>query len=713
MVSVEQLRQTAEKHRIAADPEVQALLQKAIQIETTLSDHRKQRVLQYIKAAIDSKVEQKRQQPFPTPTPVNHWQPVVQFGETMQGTNLYLTVEQLAQHLGVFAQSKGGKTTFFREQMIQLDNLDHDVSWWATDFNQDYRHLANRDDIDVMVFPFRKLRLNPLKPPPGVSTSSWRNTVAEIFADSQALLDASENFSAKQLSDLYQGYKEVTDEALEDLYDDAGRSDAAYPTLIDLKHTVDDQGFPPGHPAKGYQGRVLNRLDGIIEDAFYTVDTVHGHDLEALLEENVVFEFSQPRKNIATFFVELLFAWVQDYRVAQNHGDTRLRHIWFKDELKNTHSVYKEKQVDSGVPVISDRFARIRNQGESVFGADQVPTLISQFILANTYVTMLGPMNDHTQFERVAKSMGLLEDPHQKQAAQNLDVGEFVVTVGSDGPYKITAPYRSITEDVTDEILVELYQDDWQRYLSGDQQDTTIPNQTSSDTSTATSPSSIGVSESDATVGVDSESQQTTRESGEIEVSDEVERLLEDIATHPFKPASQRYDLFSSTGKGYQIKNEALAAGLIEEIGVADAGTTRKLFEFTDRGSDFLDTNSIEIKRNGRGGVVHRYWQHQIKEMLESAGFAAGIEKMDIDVYGNSGKEEIAVEVAMGKNQREIDHIKDRQRRGLNVLVACQNRGIIEYLKSKVSDEEIDESSVEFQQFQQLSVEYFESLRLR
>jgi hypothetical protein len=700
MVSVDQLRQTVEQHCLADDPEVQQLLQKAIAVETTLDGHRQQRVLQYIKAALDAKVEEKRRHPFPVPDPVNHWQPTVYIGETPANTNMYLPLDDLAQHLGVFAQSKGGKTTFFRNLMIQLDQLQTDVSWWAVDFNRDYRHLATVPGVDVIVFPFQSLRFNPLKPPPEVSLETWQTVVAEIFADSQALLDASENFSAHQLQELYQQYKEVADDSLDDLYE---QTETEYPTLVDLYNYLDEQGFHPSDPAYSYHSRVQNRLQGIIDDSFYTVDCVHGHDLEALLAENVIFEVHQPRTNIASFFVELLFAWVQEYRIAHNQGDDQLRHIWFKDELKNTHSIYKEKQVDSGVPVISDRFARSRNQGESVFGADQVPTLISEFVLANTYVTMLGPMNDYTQFERIANSMGILDDPHQQQAATNLDVGEFIIQVGSDGPYKVTTPNHGATEDVSDDQLVDMYSEQWQTYLetsSGDLQTVSNP-----------APSSPRHGEPRDSPPAKSEASERSIETVENELSDAARKLLRDIAQHPFKPVSKRYELFSSTGKGHYVKNEVVDSGLIEELTVADHGTTRKLFEFTELGQKYVDTQDFEIERAGKGGIKHRYWQHRIEEMLEAAGYTAGIEKMEIDVYGKDGDQELAVEVAMGKNQREIDHVEDRHRRGIDrVVVACASDAVKTYLTQKGRDADISLQNVEFQRFHELSPKYFQQL---
>ena len=468
MASFESIYRIVSKHNLESDEEVQEWLQKASRLEhsdSTTAD----KALESIQSKVSQIAAEKVEQPFPEPQyAVNWWDDQFHIGTTEQGNEVYLSAGQLAQHAAVLAQSGWGKTTLFRRLMKQLSNTG--IQFTAFDLNGDYRHLANRDDIDLIVVPIDKLRFNPLKPPPGVEFSTWKNTVAEIFADSQALLNASENFTDEQLGELYQSYLDIASDALDDLTaENGGGERGTYPTLIDLETAINEQGYHPSDPNSSYQSRVLNRVGGIIRSATKTVDCVHGHDLETLLtEHNVVFELEGLRTTSQNFFMELMYAWILDYRNAQNQGDEQLRHITIWDECKTIFSKYKEMSSDAGLPEIDDRFDKSRNHGESSIGADQEPLKLTDSFLSNTYVKVLGTSLDSKQFNRAAKSMGLDEDQHQRRAARQIDTPYALVKIGTHGPFKVKLPGFDIEENVTDGMLEDLYLNQWNQLLHPD-----------------------------------------------------------------------------------------------------------------------------------------------------------------------------------------------------------------------------------------------------
>jgi hypothetical protein len=109
------------------------------------------------------------------------------------------------------------------------------------------------------------------------------------------------------------------------------------------------------------------------------------------------------------------------------------------------------------------------------------------------------------------------------------------------------------------------------------------------------------------------------------------------------------------------------------------------------------DSLDLDTKHQGRGGIIHRYWQHRIKEAFEEQGWAAELEVFDADVYANTGETEIVVEVAMGDNQREINHVNQHLETGFDeVWVACRNREILEGLKQRIKEQGLDRDGVAF-----------------
>ena len=98
----------------------------------------------------------------------------------------------------------------------------------------------------------------------------------------------------------------------------------------------------------------------------------------------------------------------------------------------------------------------------------------------------------------------------------------------------------------------------------------------------------------------------------------------------------------------------------------------------------------------GRGGIVHRYWQHRIEEAFEEQGWSAFVEKFDADVYVNMGNTELVVEVAMGDNPREIKHIEKHLDKDFIVWIAARNTEIRDGLQQRIKENELESEDVVF-----------------
>jgi DNA-binding MarR family transcriptional regulator len=606
------------------------------------------------KAVLGRSVEQYRY-PFEKSTRYGD----IYLGETFQNQPFYLSQSDLTKHLLSVGQSGSGKTTLFYSLMQEMDQ-----SFWAFDLKQDYRHIAQ--DIDLLVLPWTKLKFNPLKPPEDVPPRRWAQIFAEIFGHATALLSGSKNYLIKKIIELYTLYN---------LFDKVSEP---YPSPHELELLIKKQKVNFVRKTSDYRDTLLNRLEAMNLVAGTIFDCNRGYAVDELLKENVVFEFDGLSRDVQNFLMEILFAYVYEYRMAQNHRDSGLNHLFFLDEGKRVFSVYKERQDASGIPEIDELTAKMREFGEGLVVADQEASKLTDSIKANTYTKLLLPTADRKQFQAVTDAMDLSE--RQAEFAQDLETGEAVVQVGSRDPVPVKLQNYELEKTVTDRELEKQQAEKWSE-LSSERRKTTKR------------------FDDRIAPGRSEEVPETTipDDPTEIQVSEDANRLLKGIVESPFKPLTERYERFSSTYKGNKAKNELVDQGVVIERNVKSEDGKRKLLQLTDKGRDYAESLDLEAEHRGRGGIIHRYWQHQIKKAFEQQGQKAFLEKFDADVYVNMGDTELVVEVAMGDNPREIEHVQQHLESGFDaVWVAGRNHEVLDGLKQRIEKEGLDGDRVAF-----------------
>jgi hypothetical protein len=307
---------------------------------------------------------QHTQNPFQNQNnPPNHANPEIRLG------TLSLTETELTQHTLITGRSGAGKTNLINQVLTQVD-----APWWSFDLKQDYRHLLQHTEHDILVFPAEQIRLNPVEPPPGVTQNQWIQTFAAIFADSQALLNASENFTKKSLRQFSTDLQTFT-------------QNNTQPSLPDILENIQNQDL--GYKQGNYRDTVSNRLQGITSDLPQALDTRRSMDLVSLLDKDVVFELDGLSTTTQNFVMETLLAWIYQYRKAQNHRGNKLRHLVVADEGKTMFSRKKEQSVEAGIPTIDQILAKLREFGEGVIVGDQESRKLTESLKANTYTTIL------------------------------------------------------------------------------------------------------------------------------------------------------------------------------------------------------------------------------------------------------------------------------------------------------------------------------------
>lgn len=618
--------------------------------------------------ALATAVAQRRASPFahsditPPRSPA-----ALQVGTTTTGQPYTVDEDVLAKHLLTIGQSGAGKTTLFYQLLAQLD-----VPFWSFDLKQDYRHLVQGRD-DLLVLPWTELKFNPLTPPPGVPPRRWAQVVSEIFGHATALLSGSKNYLLKSILDLYWLYGLFEEQS------------APYPSLHELEQLLAAEPINYVRKTSNYRDTVLNRIEAMTLGAGPIFDCSRGYSLADLLARNVVFEFDGLNRDTQNFLMELLLAWVYEYRLANTHRDTGLNHVFVLDEAKQIFSVYKERQDAAGIPAIDELTAKLREFGEGLLVGDQEATKLTDSIKANTYTKVLLPTGDRKQFEAIANSMHLTE--YQEAAAVDLAIGEAIVQTGNADPVRVTLDEYDLAKDVTDGKLRERQQTLWEALDSEPREQP--PRYTAA----------VGSQAPDETTE-DDRGDGNDEDGPEIGLSEGADQLLENVLDQPFLGLTERYAAFPSREKGHAAKTELVDAGVVRERTVPTSTGAKKLLELTESGRDYVATAlDREPAHTGRGGIVHRYWQHRVKRTFDRAGWVARREYEDADVYVRTGAFELAVEIAMTDSAREVEHVRKQFGQGRDVVwVVCRSEAVREGLQRRLDTTDLAGERVIFRE---------------
>lgn len=309
---------------------------------------------------------------------------------------------------------------------------------------------------------------------------------------------------------------------------------------------------------------------------------------------------------------------------------------------------------------------------------DQEASKLTDSIKANTYTKLLLPTGDRKQFEAIAGSLHLSN--RQKSAAQQLNVGEAVLQTGNSDSVRVDLYEFELEKEVTDANLQQMQGRYWTELSSTSRQ----------------RPSGF-----EDLVDVQNRSDEVISDPDQtFSLSEEAEQLLRDVVEYPFVGLTERYDQFSSPHIGYDGKTELVDNGVVEEKLVQTRPKSSKLLELTERGYSYVEDNlECEPEQKGRGGIVHRYWQHQVKNAFEDAGWPAKLELFDADVYVNTGELEIVVEIAMENTSREREHIENHLETGFDAIwVVRQNQDVRDGLEDRISEAGLDTQSVVFRE---------------
>lgn len=80
-------------------------------------------------------------------------------------------------------------------------------------------------------------------------------------------------------------------------------------------------------------------------------------------------------------------------------------------------------------------------------------------------------------------------------------------------------------------------------------------------------------------------------------------------------------------------------------------------------------------------------------------GWTAKVELFDADVYVNMNTSELVIEIAMGNNPREIEHVEKHLETFETVWIVCPNKEVRDGLKQRLKENGLLSDSIVFPVF--------------
>jgi energy-coupling factor transporter ATP-binding protein EcfA2 len=598
--------------------------------------------------------------------------------------NFGINLDELKQHTLITGRSGSGKTTLIYIILAQL--LEFKVPFWVFDFKQDYRHLAKTGR--VLVFDYESFRFNPLRPPEGVKPKLWMQSFSNIFCQAYYLLA---------------GTKKIVLDHIDRLYSDYGVFSGSdrFPTMLDFYDSL--QMYKPA--AKSWRElnfweSAVNRTRECLISYDEAFDCDRGFSIEDLLENNVVLELEGLVTENQDFLMTIILRWVFQYRINRSERNG-LRHIFLFDEGKRAYNRKKEFDEKLGTSEIAQFTSTIREFGEGLVVADQIPAELGESIKSNVYTMICMSQSGIRNIMDMGRSMSLNKNQSDYismlKSDSNEGIFEAIVKLSSrwQYPFLVHIQPLSIRKDVTNDDIKALMLPHIERMnnlLVGRKPYQKI----------------IDAKEEEERLN---QQKERNKRREEAKKKKEVEgniliKILTNIREQPFISQKERIKMLQlkgSTSTTNKYFNTLIHKGLAtkEKISIGkDFSAT--FYDITDNGAGFAKMTKVAIP--GKAGFKHKFCQHKIKEFYENLGFENveiekryGLKNVDIGFKDESGNK-AAVEIELNNTDNLVLNVHRDLDEGVEkvVIVAPNKRRMSTYKKRFESYSETEREKLEF-----------------
>ena len=169
-------------------------------------------------------------------------------------------------------------------------------------------------------------------------------------------------------------------------------------------------------------------------------DCDKGFPIEDLLDKTVIFELDGLLSENQLFLTTLIMRFIFEYRIS-NKQRGRLRHVILFDEAKMVYDRNRDNIEGLGPNEVTQFTSQIREFGEGLVVADQMPIILSESIKSNVYTTICMSQSGGKNIDDMARAMHLKQDqiPALTQLISDKNTNRFEAIVRMSG--KWTRPF--------------------------------------------------------------------------------------------------------------------------------------------------------------------------------------------------------------------------------------------------------------------------------
>jgi len=478
---------------------------------------------------------------------------------------------------------------------------------------------------------------------------------------------------------LRHGTTNLIADLIKDMYEESGVFDGSknFPTLLYANERLSKMRFRATSRYSGYQESGISRVKNLLNQMYDTLNCICGHSIHQILDNNIILRVRGLSDVLYKIVVEDLLRCILQIR--SNYPVKGIKNLIIIDEahlLLSGSSSIQEKGEDFLI-----RFARLcRSSGCDLLISDQTPSLIQSAVLANMSTRIAMQIVNGPCVRRIAESMSLSQE--QAEALPRLKPRQAVMhfTGYPDSAFLIQIPELDFDDKISDEEINEIMSPvlnklEW----------------------TPGSPVNQGLTQSEITQPLLLEKPVDSQNSMSPLLKEDTLNYLESLANNPFTPVTELdRNLNISLRKGHDNRDKLESQGFIKiyRINTATRRGNVSIVELTEKAYEYLEAHNIRVnKPAGIGGVIHRFWQHQIQRwylakfkncqtIIEDTTYA---KRVDIGVHFQRSR--TAVEVLVEGEHKELNNILQDLNYYDRVICSCQNEDELKSLKEMVERE--------------------------
>jgi hypothetical protein len=463
----------------------------------------------------------------------------------------------------------------------------------------------------------RDFRRNLLQPLPGETESEMIARFVSVSRTELALGDGSESLQAQHVKSLVEEWSALRK--------------GEWPTVWHLWRRLAQQKSRLDARERGYLEALLNRFSVLLSIMGDVYDCTRGYDMSVLADQSIVFDCSGLSDQLHRFFVSDMVACLM--AIKERRPSARLNLVAV-DEM--SRYARNGPAWDPWPPYLFSVAARTaRKRGIGLLFADQVPSSIPTDVMSNMNTRLVLRQNDGRDKDAVAKSLGLTRDQMTWLSEMPPRTAVMHSTV-YPRPFVVALPEVEYAPPLDGEELLGLSKE-FAAELSFEPRREEAPRPKAQEKANSTLPPK------------------------------EILDYMVAIERDPFAAATDRDRALGLTAyKGVQLRKELEQRGLARPVRVSlgKRGKNLLLLEILEPGKEMLRQLGVgPSEHRGKGGFVHRFWQHMLKRQLDEtyAGTEAVIEDAStgraVDVAIEVAGRKIAYEICVNGVDKELTNI--------------------------------------------------------